>query len=61
MKTYSLAYGSGQIQMNLDERHLIARLEGNAVPPMPDIASGLRAALDMKMLHRILEEQGERV
>ncbi len=46
MKTYSLAYGSGQIQMNLDERHLIARLEGNAVPPMPDIASGLRAALD---------------
>ena len=48
MKTYSFAYGSGTVELPLDEKNVIGELHGNAVAPLADI----RAALGPRSTHR---------
>ena len=43
MKTYSFAYGSGTVELPLDEKNVIGELHGNAVAPLADIRSTLRS------------------
>ena len=46
MKTYSFAYGSGTVELPLDEKNVIGELHGNAVAPLADIRAALWASLD---------------
>ena len=46
MKTYSFAYGSGTVELPLDEKNVIGELHGNAVAPLADIRAELWASLD---------------
>ena len=46
MKTYSFAYGSGTVELPLDEKNVIGELHGNAVAPLADIRTALWASLD---------------
>ena len=46
MKTYSFAYGSGTVELPLDEKKVIGELHGNAVAPLADIRAALWASLD---------------
>lgn len=46
MKTYSFAYGSGMVELPLDEKNVIGELHGNAVAPLVDIRAALWASLD---------------
>lgn len=46
MKTYSFAYGSGTVELPLDEKNVIGELHGNAVASLADIRAALWASLD---------------
>ena len=46
MKIYSFAYGSGTVELPLDEKNVIGELHGNAVAPLSDIRAALWASLD---------------
>ena len=46
MKTYQFAYGSGTVELPLDEKNVIGELHGNAVSPISDIRAALWASLD---------------
>ena len=46
MNTYSFAYGSGTVELPLDEKNVIGELHGNAVAPLADIRAALWASLD---------------
>lgn len=49
MKTYSFAYGSGTVELPLDEKNVIGELHGNAVAPLaryPRGAVGLARRTD---------------
>ena len=46
MKTYTFAYGSGTVELPLDEKNVIGELHGNVVAPINDIRTALWNSLD---------------
>ena len=46
MKTYSFAYGSGTVELPLDEKNVIGELHGNVVAPINNIRTALWNSLD---------------
>ena len=64
MKEYSFAYGSGSVNIPLDEGQVTAVLRGNDIPPIPDIRAALRKSLDAPIGRALLREcvrPGEKV
>ena len=46
MKDYSFAYGSGTVNIPLEEDQVTAVLDGNDIPPIPDIRAAVRESLE---------------
>lgn len=58
MKKFKLAYGSGYVDVEVDEKDIIGELKGNTVPPIEEdcIKSALYASLDNPIGSRPLKE-----
>ena len=46
MKEYTFAYGSGTVNIPLEEDQVTAVLGGNNIPPLPDIRAAVRESLE---------------
>ena len=47
MKEYTFAYGSGSVNIPLEEDQVTAVLAGNDIPPVPDIRDAVRESLEV--------------